>query len=145
MAARKQAGTGDVITRPSKKHGSVFQIRWRVNGGPARYETVGPDRKEAEQALALKLAEINRGTYRERKVATFHVFASEWFAGHKRHLRPSAVERVRNDLEVHLLPYFGEYLLDQIGAELIEPATWGRRSLSARRARGSATCRSTRR
>jgi integrase len=91
-----------------------------VNGGPRWYETIGPDRREAEQALALRLAEINRGTYRERKVATFHGFASEWFAGHRRHLRPSAVERMRNDLEVHLLPFFGEYLLDQIGAELIE-------------------------
>jgi integrase len=81
---------------------------------------IGPDRRGAEQGLALKLAEINRGTYRERKVATFHGFASEWFAGHRGHLRPSAVERMRNDLEVHLLPFFGEYLLDQIGAELIE-------------------------
>jgi integrase len=120
MAARSRAGAGCVLPRPSKKHGATYQIRWRVNGGPARYETIGPSRKEAEQALALKLAEINRGTYRERRVATFHEFASEWFAGHRSHLRPSAVERMRNDLEVHLVPFFGEYLVDQIGAELIE-------------------------
>ena len=117
---RNQAGAGCILERQSRRNGATYQIRWRVNGGPARYETIGADRKEAEQALALKLAEINRGTYRERRVATFHEFASEWFSGHRSHLRPSAVERVRNDLEVHLLPFFGEYLLDQVGAELIE-------------------------
>lgn len=122
MAGRKrtQAGTGCVLERQSKRNGVTYQIRWRVNGGPAHYETVGADRKEAEQALALKLAEINRGTHRERRVATFHEFASEWFAGHRSHLRPSAVERVRNVLEVHLVPFVGEYLADQIGPELIE-------------------------
>jgi integrase len=117
---RKQAGTGCVLERPSKQHGRVFQIRWRVNGGPARYETIGPDRDDAEQALVLKLAEVNRGTYRERREASFHAFASEWFAGHRSRLRPAAAERVRNDLEVHLVPFFGEYLVAQVGAELVE-------------------------
>jgi integrase len=91
-----------------------------VNHGPSRNETIGPDRAEAEQALALRLAEINRGTYRERREATFHEFASEWFKGHRARLRPSVAERVRNDLEVHLVPFFGEYYLEQIGAELVE-------------------------
>jgi integrase len=117
---RKQPGTGCVLDRPSSEHGCVYQIRWRVNGGPARYETIGPDRQEAEDALALRLAEINRGTYRERRTATVHEFASDWFAGHRSRLRPSTVDRVRNDLEVHLIPFFGEYLLDQVSAELIE-------------------------
>lgn len=117
---RKHPGTGSVLERPSKESGQVFQIRWRVNGGPARYATIGSDRKEAEQALALKLAEINRGTYRERREVSFHEFASDWFTGHKPRLRPSAADRVRNDLEVHLVPFFGEYQIDQIGAELIE-------------------------
>jgi integrase len=98
----------------------VFQIRWRVNGGPARYETIGPDRKEAEQALALKLAEINRGTYRERVDATFLEFASSWFANHQGQLKPSTVVDYRLTLERHLLPFFGEYLLGQIGVQLIE-------------------------
>ena len=119
-AARTQPGTGVVLTRPSRQHGSVFQIRWRVNGGPARYSTIGPNRRDAEQALASKLAEINRGTNREPKVGGFHTFASDWFGRHRAHLRPSAVERMRNDLQLHLLPFFGEYLIEQIGAELIE-------------------------
>jgi integrase len=117
---RKQPGTGCVIQRPSKRHGHVYVIRWRVNNGPSRDETVGPDRAEAEQLLAIRLAEINRGTYRDRPEATFHEFASEWFAGHSQRLRPSAAQRVRNDLEVHLIPFFGEYYLDQIGIEMIE-------------------------
>lgn len=126
MAARTKAGTGCVLERPSKRHGTIFQIRWRVNGGPARYETVGPDRDEAEQALALKLAEINRGTYREHRAATFLEFASGWFAGHRTRLRPSAAERVRNDLEVHLVPFFGEYMVAQVGAELVERYVTGK-------------------
>jgi hypothetical protein len=117
---RKQPGTGYIVERPSKKHGVVYQIRWRINGGRLDSENIGPDRGEAEQALALKLAEINRGTHRERHEATFHEFASKWFADHKSRLRPSGVERVRIDLEVHLLPFFGDYLLSQIGPELVE-------------------------
>src|SRR3954447_12853850 len=117
---RKHAGTGCVIERPSQKHGTVYAIRWRVNSGPSRNETIGPDRAEAEQALSLRLAEINRGTYREQRKATFHEFASHWFAGHKARVRPSAAERVRNDLEVHLVPFFGEYYLEQMGVELVE-------------------------
>ena len=51
MARRaKQPGTGCVIERPSKQHGRVFAIRWRVNNGPARTETIGPDRAEAPGA-----------------------------------------------------------------------------------------------
>jgi hypothetical protein len=65
---RKQPGTGCVLERPSNEHRSIFQIRWRINGGPTRYETIGPDRKEAEQALAFELAEINRGQHREQRV-----------------------------------------------------------------------------
>jgi integrase len=30
------------------------------------------------------------------------------------------VERLRNDLEVHLVPFFGDYLVDEIGPELID-------------------------
>jgi hypothetical protein len=34
MARRpKQPGTGYIVERPSKKHGTVYQIRWRINGG----------------------------------------------------------------------------------------------------------------
>ena len=121
MARRaKQPGSGCIAPRESKKHGTVWQIRWRINGGKTYTHVVGPDRREAEQALALKLAEINRGTYRERHEATFHEFASSFFGDHKAHLRPSARERVRIDLEVHLVPFFGDYMLSQIGAELIE-------------------------
>jgi Phage integrase, N-terminal SAM-like domain len=176
---RKQPGTGCVNARPSKKQGTVYAIRWRINNGPARNETIGPDRAEAEQALALRLAEVNRGAYRERRKATFHEFASEWFTGHRARLRPSASDRVRNDLEMHLVPFFGEYYLDQISADLVEayvaeklterrrgdarvarldyefddliakrrgePSSVRRELAQARRERGSAACRSTRR
>jgi len=121
MARRaQQPGSGCIVERPSKKHGTIYQIRWRVNGGKQRSEVIGADHREAEQALALKLAEINRGTYREPHEATFHEFASSWFADHRAHLRPSGVERIRIDLEVHLVPFFGDYMLSQIGPELIE-------------------------
>lgn len=58
---RKQPGTGTVLERESKRNGTTYQIRWRVNGGPAKYETIGPDREEADAALARRLAEVNLG------------------------------------------------------------------------------------
>ncbi len=120
MARRRiNPGTGTVLERAGRD-GPVFQIRWRVNGGAARYETIGPDRQAAAQALALRLAEINRGTWRERREASFHEFASQWFAQHREGLKPSAVERLRNDLEVHLVPFFGDYMVAQVGPEMID-------------------------
>lgn len=119
MPRRKQPGRGYVVERKGKR-GTVYRIRWRVNDGRVREETIGPDRDEAEAALTRRLAEVNLGIHHEQPQASFHVFASEWFAGHRSRLRPSTVERVRNDLEVHLVPFFGDYRVDQIGAGLIE-------------------------
>ena len=110
---RRKAATGSVLSRASKRHGIVYQIRWRVRGGAARYETIGPDRAQAEDALALRLAEINSGVWTDRPTATFHEFASHWFSQHRHGLKPAAVERLRNDLEVHLVPFFGDYLVDE--------------------------------
>jgi integrase-like protein len=101
-----------------------------MNGGRWRYEAIGPDREEADQALADRLRDANRGTYRERRQATFLEFASEWFASHAPRLRPSTYD-TKIVLEVHLLPFFGDYLLSQIDAELIG-ATSPKRSRSAR-------------
>jgi hypothetical protein len=99
---KDEPGRCCVLARPSKEHGTVFVIRWSVNGGPRRAETIGPDRRQAEQALALKLAEINRGTYQDRpKPVTFHRFASDWFATHKAKLKPSSVDDYRITLECH--------------------------------------------
>ena len=96
---REEPGTGCVLERASKQHGSIFQLRWRVNGGPARCETIGPDRREAERALAVKLDAINHGTYRERREATFHEFASYWFADHRHACasRPPRTTRSRSN------------------------------------------------
>src|SRR5256885_2359947 len=51
--SRKQPGTGCVIERPSKQHGRVYAIRWRVNNGPARSELVraGEDAKAIRRTL----------------------------------------------------------------------------------------------
>ena len=119
-ARRKQPGSGRVLPRQSKRRGTVYLIRWRVNGGKVREETIGTDREEAEAALARRLAEVNLGIYREQAEVTFRKFASTWFAGHRSRLRPSTVDRVRNDLEIHLVPFFGDYLVDQLGPGLVE-------------------------
>jgi len=109
-----------VIERPSKKHGALFQIRWRMNGGRWRHETVGPDRQEAERVLADRLTDATRGTHRERRTATFLEFTSDWFVSHGPRLKPSTHDTYKIVLEVHLLPFFGDYLVSQIDAELIE-------------------------
>lgn len=120
MSRYKEPGRGMVLARSSKEHGTVFQIRWRINNGPAKYDTIGPDRKEAERALAVKLDQINRGTYVDRHDDTFHDFAHEWYQGREHRLKEATRVDYTITFELHLLPFFGNYRLSQITPELVD-------------------------
>lgn len=95
-----------------------------------RYVTLGGEadgwtRDRAEAELQNVMADVRRGRWTPPVPAvslepgpteepTFHVFASEWFAGKRGELRDSTAETYLWHLRDHLLPYFKDHLLSQI-------------------------------
>lgn len=77
--------------------------------GKRRWETVGPNKKKAEEKLAKRLLEVGKGTYKpESQAERFTEVAEEWYKTqvlpNKRH---KTAYYYRNHLDNHLMPYFG--------------------------------------
>ncbi len=99
------------------KRGARYSIRYYDASGRQRWETIGPNRKEAETVLNQRLYEVRTGIYpvlRRRTRMTFRVFAEEWEAKHLVMVRESTKCSYRRLLKYHLLPAFGDRVLSGI-------------------------------
>jgi integrase len=120
---RKRPAHGYVVERRGKS-GTSYALWYRFNGKRV-YRTLGRSRdgytrRDADRELQNLLADINRGQHREADERTFHEFASEWFHRKEPALKPATRDDYRNAIEVHLSPYFGDYLLSQITVEHVD-------------------------
>jgi integrase len=118
--------TGQVIEKTTRR-GTVYALRFRAYGA-RQYVTLGGREdgwtsQRAEDELANVLADVRRGiwqpptTVEPPVVATdpgFHAFASEWLASREPELAPATVQAYRNELVLHLLPFFAKHTLRQI-------------------------------
>lgn len=59
------------------KRGKTYSIVYYI-GTKQKWEAIGPNKKEAEKALAEKLADLNKAPYRELKKVSFTAFAQKW-------------------------------------------------------------------
>lgn len=93
------------------RRGSKWCIRYYGPDGRQRWETIGPNKKEAETVLHQRLYEVRSGIFpilRRRSQITFKKLAEEWFESYaKAHVRPSTLSTYRSLLDHHLLPAFG--------------------------------------
>lgn len=76
--------------------------------GKRHWETIGTNKKEAEEKLAKRLLEVGKGTYKpENRIKTFSEVAETWYQTqvlpNKRH---KTANYYRNILDNHLLPHF---------------------------------------
>lgn len=132
--------TGQLVIRRGKR-GVVYAARLHAYGR-RHYVTLGRaadgwDRRRAEQELANILADARRGIWRPaepprkaeepRPVPSLHVFASEWFEGRRLEggrrgggLTPAGEAALRWQLELHILPAFGTFGLDEITVEDVD-------------------------
>ncbi len=120
---QKRPASGRVVERPGKT-GTSYAIWFRFNGKRV-YRTVGRSqdgckRADAERELQNVLADINRGHHAEPDEVTFHEFASEWLHRREPELKPSTHAEYKDMIELHLSPYFGDYLLSQITLEHVD-------------------------
>jgi len=94
------------------KRGENYCIRYYGPDGRQRWETIGPNRKEAETILHQRLYEVRSGIYpilRRRSRQTFRELAEEWLHNYaESHVRGSTLITYRGLLDHHLLPALGE-------------------------------------
>ena len=122
--------TGQVIA-PSNGRG--WAIRFRAYGR-RRYVTLGTaeegwDRPRVEAQLRHVLADVDRGIWHPHEskpveappeVPTFHEFASEWLESRRHELRPRTVADYKWALSYHLLSWFKDHRLSEIGVAEVD-------------------------
>ena len=116
------------------RRGSKWCIRYYGPDGRQRWETVGPNRKEAETVLHQRLYEVRCGKFpilRQHERVTFAAFAAEWQDKHLPRVRASAADRYRTTLAHQLLPAFGDRVLSGITEEMVQ--AWVAETVRARR------------
>ncbi len=105
------------------RRGGKWCVRYYDPDGRQRWETIGPNRKEAETVLHQRLYEVRSGKYpiiARRTRMTFAAFVEEWETTHLVRVRASTAKRYRELLKHQLLPVFGDRLLSSITAAAAE-------------------------
>jgi len=124
MARRKRAtvrlGDGSGVVRLRKDTGN-YVIDYRhpriPNRDHRKTETIGKDRKLAEEELTQRLIQLNKGKlHNKRKNKTFEKYADEWVKG-KINIKESTLTGYKSYLKKHLIPYFWEMTLHEIERE----------------------------
>jgi integrase len=126
--------TGQILTTDDRQGGTTYSVRFRGQGYPQSVILLGSSRDgwtraRAEHEAQIVAAQIRAGSwmpppkpeYVEGEPYTFRELASDYYHRKRRKgLRPSSLADMLNKLQVHLLPFFGEYRLDQIDEQLVE-------------------------
>ncbi len=106
------------------RRGGKWCIRYYGPDGRQRWETIGPNKKEAETVLHQRLYEVRSGIFpilRRRSQITFEKLAEEWFESYaKPRVRPSTLTTYRWLLDHHLLPAFGARALTTLTAREVQ-------------------------
>ena len=106
-----------------------------------KYETIRGGKRDAQRALNAKLHEIDTGTLVEPNKITVGEYLESWLVGRKPTVSAKTYERYAEIVRKHLIPTFGQTILQQLSAVQIEAAyaRWhengrqdGRGGLSAR-------------
>ncbi len=96
------------------RRGNKWAIRYYGPDGRQRWETIGPNKKDAETVLAQRIYEVRSGKFpilQRRRRLLFREFAKEWEEKHLIRVRASTAIVYRRLLRYHLLPAFGERFL----------------------------------
>src|SRR5438445_1135103 len=103
------------------RRGEKWCIRYYGPDGRQRWETIGPNKKEAETVLAQRLYEVRSGKFpilRRRSRMRFGDFADEWLENYaKAHVRASTLSTYRWLSGHHLVPAFGSRVLPTLTAK----------------------------
>jgi integrase len=127
---------GQILIQPSGSGHVFYSLRFRSQGFPRSVIPLGSSREgwnrpRVEHEARLIGAQIRAGTWRPSPdpavrvepggVPTFAELATRHYERKARKgLRPSTLAGLRNKLQAHLLPFFGELAVGQIDERLVE-------------------------
>jgi integrase len=84
--------------------------------GVRHWETIGTNKKEADDKLAERRLEIKGNNFissKDRNIP-FSALGEQWLAGREGKIRPSTIAQYDDHLQKHLLPFFGPVKIGQI-------------------------------
>ena len=116
----------------AERHGAVYKrktsrcimygIDYRLPSGRRIREIVSADKKQAQQVLAQRMADVVSGRHglpADRR-RTFRVEAGEWFRVHAPMLGPRTRESYDMVLRCHLFPFFGDTPIASVTTQQIQ-------------------------
>ncbi len=107
--------------QPKCKHKETVYVLVYRHGKKQRWETVGPNKKEAERRLAETMSQINNGTYSKPAEIVFRDFAAKWLEEYAMtSVKISTYHTYRAAINTHLVPIFGDLPLLDITTERIQ-------------------------
>ena len=119
---------GHIVKRTGKKKvkgkpESLYYIVYTLPNQKQRWETVRPPRtrERAEKLLAERLSQVHRGEFIEPKKITFSDFKDIWMEKYAEpQVRSSTLARYRVHFRKHIIPFFGDLRLAQVGVEDVQ-------------------------
>ncbi|MEW6189553.1 MAG: site-specific integrase [Actinomycetota bacterium] len=86
-----------------------------------KWRAAGKNKKNAERMLAEVMNEIHSGVYRDPKEISFTEFALKFLKDYAQgQVKPSTLQSYEGYIKNHLIPYFGQVKLMQIGADFVQ-------------------------
>lgn len=113
-----------------RRRGGNYQIHYYDSEGVRHFKTIGPKKKEAEEALEKKLLEVRNSKKADPqesnvKGVLFTDFLQEWDRASAQYklkvgdIKKSTYMLYQEYNASHLIPFFGEYLLQEITSDKI--------------------------
>ena len=97
-----------------QKKGKIFYAVIALNGKRMWFKG-GDTKKDAQRVLNEKLPEIDQGTYRDLKKATFTEFSDLWLKSYAEpSLKPSALAGYKDTINRLFVPVFGDSKISDI-------------------------------
>jgi len=110
------------IQKKGKSYYIVFRFKDpQTKKTKQKWIIAGKKKKDAEEKLVELTGDVNSGTYRDTKKATFAEFSERWlniYAEMK--TKPSTFKSYKDIISNHLIPFMGDYLLGDIDTALLQ-------------------------
>ncbi len=110
------------IQKKGKSYYVVFRVKDpKTKKKKQRWIPAGNRKKEAEEKFVELTGDVNRGTHKKLKVATFAEFSNEWIRKYAEiKAKPSTLQSYRDIINNHLIPFMGNYLLMEIDTDMLQ-------------------------
>lgn len=107
--------------QPRCNHKEAVYVMVYWYGRKQKWETVGPNKKEAERRLAETVSRIHNGAYSKPEEIIFRDFVDKWLEEYaKISVKLSTYHTYRAAVYTHLVPIFGDLPLLHITTEKIQ-------------------------